>query len=314
VSTSSFATVDYGKHRTGKTTWRVVQGTGNCCENYLAVTKAGRLLDFGGTYVNYTDDLGLHWKQMQPATPPVNGEGTLDLAPNGDVIAIGWDAYSGDHLQAFKYEAFSGKWWWTEQPLHTPFYDREWVTVVPGPFSIGGATYPYVSFLKGGYPSKELWLYSTDGLTYDNASVKFADDTQNGSKTGPLPTAKLGTADWTQGNSNTGLAALGAGGALASPDEVSDWSLLDPATLTWSGYPPDRFSTRRRSTRRRRPDRCSHVQPSRSSKTRSTDKVAFGASPGHGFFGRGRCSEQAISAVRPCPGSDPGQCPAPTCR
>ena len=90
---------------------------------------------------------------------------------------------------------------------------------MPGPFSIGGITYPYVSFLKGGYPSKELWLYSTDGLTYDNASLKFVDDTQNGIKTGPLPTtAKLPTADWTQGNSNTGLAALGAGKALA------DWT------------------------------------------------------------------------------------------
>ena len=46
----------------------------------------------------------------------------------------------------------------------------------------------------------------------------------------------LATADWTQGNSNTGLAALGAGGALASPDEISSWSLLDPGSLTWWGY------------------------------------------------------------------------------
>jgi len=73
VSTSSYSTVDYGKHKTGKTTWRVVQGTGNCCENYLTATKAGRLLDFGGTYINYTDDRGLNWKQVQPATPLVNG-------------------------------------------------------------------------------------------------------------------------------------------------------------------------------------------------------------------------------------------------
>jgi len=29
---------------------------------------------------------------------------------------------------------------WTEEPLHTPFYDREWVTVVPGPISIDGTT------------------------------------------------------------------------------------------------------------------------------------------------------------------------------
>src|SRR5712692_2968196 len=143
--------------------------------------------------------------------PLVNGEGAVDLAPNGDVVAIGWDPYSGDHLQSFKYEAFSGKWWWTEEPLHTPFYDREWVTVIPGPFSIDGATYPYISFLKGGYPSKEDWLYSTDGLTYTNVSSKFVDDTLNGTKSEPLPTAKLASADWTQGNTNAGLAALGAG-------------------------------------------------------------------------------------------------------
>jgi hypothetical protein len=236
VSTSTYSTVDYGKHKTGKTTWRVVQGTGNCCENYLTATKAGRLFDFGGSYINYTDDRGLTWKQVQPATPLVNGEGTLDLAPNGDVIAIGWDPYSGDHLQAFKYDALSAKWWWIEQPLHTPFYDREWVTVVPGPVSIGGTTYPYISFLKGGYPSKELWLYSTDGLQYTNASSKFLDDEQNGMKSEPLPAAKATTADWTQGNSNTGLAALGAGSALAAPDEISSWSLLDPGSLTWWGY------------------------------------------------------------------------------
>jgi hypothetical protein len=236
VSTTSYATVDYAKHKTGTTSWRVVQGTGNCCENYVTATKAGRLLDFGGSYVNYTDDRGLHWKQVQPATPLVNGEGTVDLAPNGDVIAIGWDPYSGDHLQSFKYDALSGRWWWFEEPLHTPFYDREWVTMIPGPISIDGTTYPYISFLKGGYPSKELWLYSTDGLQYLNASSKFLDDEQNGTKSVPLPTAKSPTADWTQGNSNTGLAALGAGGALAAPDEISSWSILDPTSLTWSGY------------------------------------------------------------------------------
>lgn len=236
VSTASYSTTDYGRHKTGTTTWRIVQGTGNCCENYLTATRAGRLLDFGGSYINFTDDRGLHWKQVQPATPLVNGEGTIDLAPNGDVIAIGWDPYSGDHLQAFKYEAFSGKWWWTEQPLHTPFYDREWVTVLSGPFSIDGATYPYISFLKGGYPAKEDWLYSTDGLTYTNASSKFVDDTLNGMKSEPLPTAKVPTADWTQGNTNAGLAALGAGGALAAPDELGGWSLLDPGSLTWWGY------------------------------------------------------------------------------
>ena len=125
VSTSAYPTYDYARRRNVQTTWRVVQGTGNCCENYLTTTPRGRLLDFGGSFVNFSDDRGLHWKQVRPATPLVNGEGTLDLAPNGDVVAIGWDPYSGDHLQAFKYEAFSGKWFWTEQPLHTPLLQNE---------------------------------------------------------------------------------------------------------------------------------------------------------------------------------------------
>ena len=81
------------------------------------------------------------------------------------MIAIGWDPYSGDHLQSFKYDALCRSWYWLEEPLHTPFYDREWVTVIPGPFSIDGRTHPYISFLKGGFPTKEAWLYSTDGLT-----------------------------------------------------------------------------------------------------------------------------------------------------
>ena len=176
----AYPTVDYGKKtRAGSTTWRVVQGTGNCCENYLTTTKGGRLLDFGGSFVNFTDDRGLTWHQVRPLTPLVNGEGTIVLAPNGDVDAIGWDPYSGDHLQAFKYEAFSGKWFYAEQPLHQPFYDREWITVVPGPFSIGGRTVPFISFLKGGYPWKDPAFVSTDGLTYTDASSMFLDETLN---------------------------------------------------------------------------------------------------------------------------------------
>jgi hypothetical protein len=241
--TSTYATTDYGRRttanddRTGTTSWRVVDATGNCCENYLTTTQAGRLLDFGGTYVNYTDDRGLTWKQVRPLTPLVNGEGTIAVAPNGDLIGVGWDPYSGDHLQAFKYEAFSGKWFYNELPLHQPFYDREWVTVVPGPFSIDGATVPYISFLKGGWPSKELWLWSTNGLDYLEASSKFVDATLNGTAEGALTTRADATFDWIQPNSNTGTTPLGGGAALAAPDYPSNrWAVLDGATLTWSGF------------------------------------------------------------------------------
>jgi hypothetical protein len=155
---------------------------------------------------------------VRPLEPLVNGEGTVDVAPNGDIIGVEWDPYSADHLLNFKYDAFSGQWWYFDEQLHVPFYDREWVTVVPGPFSIDGQTYPYVSFLKGAYPSKEVWLYSTDGLHYLDPSSKFVDSTLNGAVQSWLTTQASSSFDWIQANSNTGLTALGAGSALAQPD------------------------------------------------------------------------------------------------
>jgi hypothetical protein len=239
TSNVAYPMVDYGKKststddRTGSTAWRVVQGTGNCCENYLTTTKGGRLLDFGGSYINFSDDRGQTWKQVQPLTPLVNGEGTIVVAPNGDVDAIGWDPYSGDHLQSFKYEAFSGKWFYAEQPVHQPFYDREWITVLPGPFSINGQTVPYITFVKGGYPWKDPAFYSTDGLTYTNASSAFLDETVNGAREGYLVTHADSTFDWIQPNANTGMTPLGGGAALASGEFTTDWGLLDPSTLSW---------------------------------------------------------------------------------
>jgi hypothetical protein len=237
-----YTTADYGKKttagddRVGTTTWRAVQGTGNCCENYLTTTPGGRLLDFGGSFINFTDDGGLTWSQVRPLTPLVNGEGTIVVAPNGDVDAIGWDPYSGDHLQSFKYEAFSDKWFYAEQPLHQPFYDREWITVLPGPFSINGQTIPYITFVKGGYPWKDPAFYSTDGLTYTDASSMFVDEMLNGSVEGYLDTAADSTFDWTQPNTGSGMTPLGAGSALARGEFTTDWGRLDPSTLSWRAF------------------------------------------------------------------------------
>ena len=237
----SYPSIDHGSlpgpedDRQGTTKWRHVASTGNCCENYLTATRQGRLLEFGGTYVRISDDRGLTWKQVQPLTPLVNGEGTVVMAPNGDILGIGWDPYSGDHLQSFKYEAFSGKWFYNELPLHTPFYDREWITVVPGPFSIDGQTVPYISFLRGGYPSKELYLWSSDGLDYTEASSKFIDGNGQTPVNKWLTTKPDPSFDWIQPNSNTGLTPLGGGAVLARPDQ-GGWALLDPATLTWKPY------------------------------------------------------------------------------
>jgi hypothetical protein len=100
VGSASYASIDYGKKPTAQddrhatTTWRVIHDTGNCCENYVTATPSGRLLDFGGTYINYTDDRGLTWHQVQPLTPLVNGEGGIVVGLNGDVLGVGWDPYA----------------------------------------------------------------------------------------------------------------------------------------------------------------------------------------------------------------------------
>jgi hypothetical protein len=243
VSEQTYPSRDYGRDgvpsaddRTATTNWRVVKMTGNCCENYVTTTREGRLLDFGGTYVNYSDDRGLTWKQVRPLTPLVNGEGTIVLAPGGDVLGVGWDPYSGDHLQAYKYEADTGKWRYTETPLHQPFYDREWIAVVPGPFTVDGETVPYISFLKGGWPSKELWYWSKDGLDYTNVSSKIVDKTLSGAAARTLATTARADADWNQPNTNGGMTTLGDHALLAAPDYPSSnsaWSLFDGKAFEW---------------------------------------------------------------------------------
>lgn len=239
--TDHAGTADASDDRTGTTRWRVVEDTGNCCETYPHVGADGRLYDFGGTFIHFSDDRGATWSRVVPDTPLVNGEGTLVTAPNGDVLGVGWDPYSGDHLQAYKYEAETGTWLYEEMPLHTPFYDREWVAVVPGPFTtVAGEEVPYITFVRGGWPSKELYLMSTDGLSYHQVSSKFVDRTFSGeSVEGPLPITADASSDWTQPNTNTGITPLGDGHALAGPDYpglTAEFSLLDPETRTWSAY------------------------------------------------------------------------------
>lgn len=240
---ATYPGIDYGRSdsprddRYAKTDWRVIQRTGNCCETYLTTTPGGRLLDFGGTYVNYSDDRGRTWRQVQALTPLVNGEGAIVVAPGGDVLGVGWDPYSGDHLQFYKYEADTQQWLYTEMPLHTPFYDREWIGVVPGPVTIGGSTYDYVSFVKGGFPSKEVWFMSTDGLNYTDVTSKRVEQILGGrTLTGPLPATGAAINDWAQPNTNSGMTPLGAGGLLARPDSGSAWGFFDGTRGDWAAY------------------------------------------------------------------------------
>lgn len=243
ISEATYPAVDHGpsdspnNDRHATTTWRIVKTTGNCCENYVTVTSGDRLLDFGGTYVNFSDDRGRTWRQVQPQTPLVNGEGSIVNAPDGDVLGVGWDPYTGDHLQSFKYEADTGQWRYDELPVHQPFYDREWLAVVPGPVTVDGATYPWVSLVKGGYPSKEVWYYSTDGLDYTHVTSKFVAQMLGGDSTSSfLDTTAEATHDWTQPNTNGGITPLGGGDVLAAPDQGARWYHLNGHNFGWSEF------------------------------------------------------------------------------
>ena len=205
--------------RIGKSTWRVTRAGGNCCEILLHGMRNGRLVEFGGTYPIYSDDGGRTWFEVAPTAPSTSrlpnpgprkiagGEGTLVMAPGGDIVAVGWDPYSGDRLQSFLYSAKDKKWYYQEAPLHEPFYDREWVAVAKGPFTINGQTYPWVSLLLSN-SNRRLVLMSTDGLNYFTPTQRQLDVVRNGTVTGYLPIKPDPDLDYMQEQAQTGMAML----------------------------------------------------------------------------------------------------------
>jgi hypothetical protein len=244
ISMHSYPSKDlHGTARTSddqptSTTWRVIENTGNCCENFVTTTPEGRILDFGGSYINFSDDKGKTWRSVRPMEPLVNGEGAIALAPGGDIVGVEWDPYSGDHLMSFKYEAKDDKWYYNEIPVHTPFFDREWIAAVPGPFTVGPITTPYVTFVRGAWPSKELWFVSLDGLNYSQVSSKFVETAVN-DPIKKMPSFVNRLSDWTQVNTETGITPIGKGAALAAPDFPfggdGGWTLLGK-DLRWHPF------------------------------------------------------------------------------
>ena len=231
--TDTRGTATAADDRTGEARFRVVERTGNCCENYLTADSKGTLYDLGGSYVNFTSDSGRSWKSVRPIQPLVNGEGTLAVAPNGDIVGVEWDPYSGDHLMSYKYTAATKTWEYLEAPLHTPFYDRPWLSVIPGPFVVDGAKVPYVVFVDG-YPHSGTLLYSTDGLTYLQTSDPSLDQRLAEATVSKLQTKGAPHLDWIQPNSQSPIVPLGGGSALAPPGLFGEaWSVLDPETLKW---------------------------------------------------------------------------------
>lgn len=222
----------------GTTAWRVVRSTGNCCENHLGATKTGRLLDFGGAYLNFSDDKGLTWKRVRPAEPLVGPEGTVVNAPGGDIVGVTWDPYTGDRVLAFKMDGATGMWEYMYTALHTPFYDREWIAVIPGPHTIAGQTFPYITVIRGGFPSKAVWYYSLDGLHYAIASNKVLASLVGGSANAWLPSAPDPEADWIQPISESTISPLIGGGALARSADALDqgWYHLAKSSMLWSRF------------------------------------------------------------------------------
>jgi len=195
-------------------TWRVTAAGGNCCEDYVASEPNGRLVTFGGTYPMYSDDAGLTWYEVKPLTVLNNGEGAVVVGPGGDIAGIGWDAYSGDHLESFHYDPVTRAWSVGEVVLKNPFFDRPWITIARGPFTIGGATYPYVWLVRGGTANKDPELLSVDGLHYDYVSSPMLDEMSAKPGAPSLRATRNDLADYWSPHPWAGTVPLGGGGLL----------------------------------------------------------------------------------------------------
>lgn len=243
----SYPAFDAARQPTQDVSWRVVRGTGNCCENYVTTTRDGWIVDFGGTYPYFSTDGGVRWQVVRPPTPLLSGEGAVAVAPGGDIVSVGWDPYSGDHLQAFKYTAATKKWQYAEAPLHTPFYDREWISVVPGPVTVNGETVPYATIIRGGWPSKDVLYYSSDGLRYLAAGAKQLGSMAGNVASGPLDTAADAEADYWGSISVSRLLPLGNGRVFGGTDYLTLPASVDrcptrlwvsDAQMNWACYTP----------------------------------------------------------------------------
>ncbi len=165
VSTEHYPVTDATGQALPEAAWRVVLGTGNCCENYVSTTQDGRILDLGGQDVFVSGDLGASWKAVRVPVD-ITGEGAITTAPDGDIVGVSWVTYGGDTLVAFKYSKASNAWYTSVIPHHTPFWDRPWISVVKGPFEVNGLVVPYITLAMGGVGLKDPFFVSLDGVNY----------------------------------------------------------------------------------------------------------------------------------------------------
>lgn len=223
--TQVYGVLDTKGKKRGSAKWRVTTAGGNCCEVLVAATRTGRLVEFGGQFPAYSDDKGKSWTEIQTLTPATSqlddgaprsvggGEGTIVMAPGGDIVGVGWDPYSGDRLQSFLYEAKTKTWHYFEAPLHEPFYDREWMAVAKGPFTIGGQTVPWVSMVLSNF-NRRVVLISTDGLHYVRPSRTDVEALAGG-VVSAIPVKADPDLDYMQEHAETRITPLPGGGAIS---------------------------------------------------------------------------------------------------
>jgi len=222
VRTSAYAVYDAKGHRTGEATWRISPAGGNCCETYVSSTRSGRIVESGGTYPWYTDDRGKTWYQVKFDVPDQNdngqavagGEGAVVVGPHDDVYGVTWDAYSGDHLQAYRYTAQTKKWDVSEVVMKTPVYDRPWLSYSRGPYTLDGKKAQQMLDVTGGTVTKDVDTLSADGLDYGDPSFFYFDEQQSGTSRFAVKVTRNQDADYWQPHPGTALMPLNAGGIL----------------------------------------------------------------------------------------------------
>ena len=223
--TQTYGVLDAKGRKRGTAKWTVTTAGGNCCEVLVAATRTGRLVEFGGQFPAYSDDKGRSWTEIRTLTPATSqlddaspravggGEGTIVMAPGGDIVGVGWDPYSGDRLQSFLYEAKTKTWSYGEMPLHEPFYDREWMAVAKGPFTIAGQTVPWVSMVLSNF-NRRVVLISTDGITYLRPSRTDVEAIAGGTVSA-IPVKADPDLDYMQEHAETRITPLPGGGAIS---------------------------------------------------------------------------------------------------
>ena len=253
--TETYRVLDAKGRPKGTARWLVNTAGGNCCEVLVAATRDGRIIEFGGSFPAVSTDKGRTFTEIRPLVPPTSdfddgaprqvggGEGTVVMAPGGDIVGVTWDPYSGDRLQSFFWSAKDKKWFYGEMPVHEPFYDREWVAVAKGPFTIRGTRAPWVSMVLSNF-NRRVILMSTNGIDYFTPSNADLEALTGGTQTRRLTGPADPDLDYMQGHSETRIVPVPGGGALslsAVGRSACDTQYLEPDG-SWSCYEAEGFS------------------------------------------------------------------------